>query len=255
MREETRKILCQMAEKEYQTFSSALVPGEENILGVRLPKLRQFAKKIAKGDWENELSGEDVYFEETMLRGMILSYVTLEMEPKQAMEWIKEFIPKVKNWSICDSVFMKMDILKKDRELTWEFILPYMKSGDEFQVRVALIIMMQHLMKCDINGNKISRVRHITMEDLKSNKEKKRAGKYLLHIFEYIDRPFSEGYYAYMAAAWLVAECFCCFPAMTLDYLKESRMDDRTYNKGLQKITESLIPEKEVKQYIRSLKR
>ncbi len=256
MRKETRDKVILLAEGEYQKFSAALVPGEEHMLGVRLPKLREMAKELAKGNWQEELESEDVYFEEIMLRGMAISYATMKMEPANALDYIRDFIPRVKNWSVCDSVFMKMDILKKDRDLTWDFILPYMDGGEEFEVRVALIIMMAHLLRCDAKGRKMSRLRKVTLSDLKKEAEEREcAGKYLSLILEKIDRPFTEGYYAHMAAAWLVAESFCCFPAITDRFLKTCRLDDATYNKALQKIVESKIPEEDVKDYIRSLKK
>ena len=74
-------------------------------------------------------------------------------------------------------------------------------------------------------------------------------------ILEKIDRVYTEGYYAHMAAAWLVAECFCCFPAITDHFLKTCKLDTATYNKALQKIVESKIPDEKVKDYIRSLKK
>lgn len=256
MRQETREQLISLAEKEYKEFSAALVPGEERMLGVRLPKLRVLAKELAKGNWEEELVCEDIYFEEIMLRGMTISYVTLKMDPENALPYIRGFIPLVRNWSLCDSVFMKMDVLQKDPDLTWEFILPYMESGEEFQVRVALIIMMSQLLRIDCSGKKMSRLRKITPEHLeKVEEEKLRSGKYLPLILEKINREYAEGYYAHMAAAWLVAESFCAFPALTDKFLKTCSLDRATYNKALQKITESKIPDEEVKAYIRSRKK
>ena len=256
MKLEIRERLPLLAEKEYREFSSSLVPGEETMLGVRLPKLRGLARELAKGNWLEQLETEDIYFEELMLRGMLIGYGTMKMQPEEALVYIREFIPRVKNWSVCDSVFMKMDILKKDKDLTWEFLLPYMDSGREFEVRVALIIMMAHLLRVDGSGRKISRLRNVALSDLEEiGKEKKAAGKYLGLILEKINRPFTEGYYAHMAAAWLVAESFCCFPAITNQFLKNCRLDDATYNKALQKIVESKIPEEDVKVYIRSLKK
>ena len=79
MRKEIRDRISEYAENEYRDFSAALIPGAKQLLGVRLPKLREIAKDIAKGDWRSEVAyaeGEyaDVYFEETMLRGMIIGY-------------------------------------------------------------------------------------------------------------------------------------------------------------------------------------
>ena len=256
MKESTRERLLRLAEAEYKKFSASLVPGEEFMLGVRLPKLRETAKELAKGNWKEELKEQDVYFEETMLRGMVLSYATVSMDPENAFSYIRDFIPLVRNWSVCDSVFLKMDVFKKDPDKTWEFLIPYLNSGKEFEVRVALISMMGHLLRLGSEGNVIRRVRKITSEDLlRIEEEEKKAGKYLDCIFKVIDRPFEEGYYAMMAAAWLLAEAFCFFPALTDRFLKSCNLDDVTYNKALQKITESRIPENKVKEYIKSCRR
>ena len=78
---------------------------------------------------------------------------------------------------------------------------------------------------------------------------------YLEKIFSVLDRPFTQGYYAQMAAAWLTAECFVMFPAQTMRFLIKSGMDDFTYNKALSKICESRNPAPEVKARIKSMKR
>ena len=59
-----------------------------------------------------------------------------------------------------------------------------------------------------------------------------------------------------MAAAWLMAETFVCFPYESTQMLvKECQIDIWTYNKALQKIRESLIPDQDVKDYMKSLKK
>ena len=47
---EIRERLLDLAEPEYQKFSSSLLPGVENVLGVRLPKLRKLAEQLAAKD-------------------------------------------------------------------------------------------------------------------------------------------------------------------------------------------------------------
>ena len=54
MRQDIREQLLDMAEQDYQKFSAALIPGVENMLGIRLPQLRKLAKDIAKTDWKEE---------------------------------------------------------------------------------------------------------------------------------------------------------------------------------------------------------
>ena len=42
------------AEPKFQKFTSGLISGTDPIIGVRIPKLRTLAKKIAKEDWRSE---------------------------------------------------------------------------------------------------------------------------------------------------------------------------------------------------------
>lgn len=150
MIKDIRERLATMSESEYQEFSSGLIPGVKNMLGIRLPELRKIAKEVAKSDWKKAISEEDIYFEERMLRGMILSYASMDID--EILPYITEFIPLVDNWSVCDSVFMGMNIFQKDREYTWNYIQPYLQSDKEFEVRVALIIMMQRSAKMRCKG-------------------------------------------------------------------------------------------------------
>ncbi len=86
MRKEIREILAQYAEEDYKDFSAGLIPGAKPLMGVRLPQLRQIARSIANDRedpqrWRRETEScegayEDVYFEETMLRGMLIGYGT-----------------------------------------------------------------------------------------------------------------------------------------------------------------------------------
>ena len=71
-----REELINLSEEDYREFSSNLLPGINNILGVRLPALRKIAKSIAKENWENYLNNaSDDYFEEVMLQGMVIGYI------------------------------------------------------------------------------------------------------------------------------------------------------------------------------------
>ena len=44
--EELKKWIVENSDKEYQKFSSSLLPNVQNICGVRLPVLRKLAKKM-----------------------------------------------------------------------------------------------------------------------------------------------------------------------------------------------------------------
>ena len=58
-----------------------------------------------------------------------------------------------------------------------------------------------------------------------------------------------------MAVAWAVSIYYVKFPDQTMNYLKNCGLDDFTYHKSLQKITESRCVNKEQKAVIRGMKR
>ena len=251
MRKEIRDRLNKMSDADYEKFSASLIPasGRGTMLGVRLPALRDYAKELSKGDWRQELSyEEDLYFEETMLRGMILGYACRDIE--ELFACLKDFIPRVQNWSVCDSVCSGLKLVEKYPEKTWDFLQPYLKSGEEFPCRVGLIMLLNHFVKLGEVKKKITRKSLVTMADLQGQEE---TGGYLEPILQALDREFTEGYYAQMAAAWLLAELFVTYPVRTLRGLRELHLDAFTRKKAVQKIRESRIPDKEVKAYLREM--
>ena len=251
MRKEIRDRLNKMSDADYEKFSASLIPasGRGTMLGVRLPALRDYAKELSKGDWRQELSyEEDLYFEETMLRGMILGYACRDIE--ELFACLKDFIPRVQNWSVCDSVCSGLKLVEKYPEKTWDFLQPYLKSGEEFPCRVGMIMLLNHFVKLGEDKKKITRKRLVTMADLQGQEE---TGGYLEPILQALDREFTEGYYAQMAAAWLLAELFVTYPVRTLRGLRELHLDAFTRKKAVQKIRESRIPDKEVKAYLREM--
>ena len=78
---------------------------------------------------------------------------------------------------------------------------------------------------------------------------------YLERALKLLDRVRHPGYYAKMAVAWAVSVYFVKFPDQVMEYLKQCSLDDWTYNKALQKITESFRVDKETKKLVRQMRR
>lgn len=78
---------------------------------------------------------------------------------------------------------------------------------------------------------------------------------YIDKVLVLLDKAKNESYYVKIVVAWAISDCYVKFPEKTMEYLKNNTLDDFTYNKSLQKITESLKIDKETKEYIRSMKR
>ena len=49
-----RERLFSMSEEKYRDFSKALIPGCDNMLGVRVPLIRKYARELIKEneDWQ-----------------------------------------------------------------------------------------------------------------------------------------------------------------------------------------------------------
>lgn len=221
-----RDKLFELSDDKFKTFHSRLCPNTDNIIGVRLPLLRQIAKEIAKGDWRNFLSNsKEEYYEEILINGLVIAYAKCDVEER--LNYIESFVPKIDNWAICDSFCNTLKFVNKNKEIMWEFIQPYLKSYNEFEIRFAVVIILNY---------------YIT-ED------------YIDLVLKTLDNIKHDGYYVKMAVAWAISMCFVKFEEKTMAYLKDNSLDDFTYNKSLQKICESLRVDKNTKELIKSMKR
>lgn len=221
-----RRELESLAETDFQKFSASLVPGEMEMLGVRLPKLREIAKKLARGDWETYLEhASDCSMEEIMLQGMTLGYARASFQEKKPRLIL--IIPKIRNWSLCDSICASMKFSKEDTADVWDFLQPYLRSHREYDIRFGVVMILDHFIQQE----------------------------YLARIFSIFDEINHDGYYVKMAVAWAVSVCFRRFKKETLAYLHNCGLDDWTFNKSLQKIIESRYSSAEEKELMRSMKR
>lgn len=223
---DVRNEIFARIDPDYKTFIMTLIPNKTNILGVRLPHLRQIAKTIAKGDWRTYLNdASDDYFEEVMLQGIVIGYVKTDI--RERLKLIEAFVPKIDNWSVCDSFCASLKSTKQHRDVVWKFLQQYFSSNKEFELRFAIVMLI-----------------HYYIEET-----------YIQRVIDILDRIQHDGYYVKMAVAWALSICFVKFPEWTMNYLKNNSLDDFTYNKALQKIIESDRIDNETKETIRQMKR
>lgn len=221
-----RSQIISLADDKYKNFMIKLTPGVDNILGVRTPFLRKIAKEILKDNWVQYLQSKDeLYFEEIMVKGMVIGYAKIPFEEKKA--YIADFVPKINNWAVCDSFCSGLKIAKAHPGEFWSFLKPYINSNKPYYIRFALVMLLNYFMEKD----------------------------YIKDILKIIDKVDHPDYYVKMAAAWALSICFVKFPEETLIYLKGSKLDNFTYNKGLQKIIESYRVDKDTKEIIKGFKR
>lgn len=243
MVEKLRKKLYEYVDEEYAKFNRKLCPDtKKEILGVRMLNLRRIAKDFVKEDNyrryldevldinkydQDELKkGKDKYFEEIIMQGLIIGYGKMDLESK--LFYLKSFIPKIDSWAITDTVIPTLKIKEKDLETLWNFILPYTNSEKEFEVRFAVIMMLDYF----INDFYVDRV------------------------IEKIDEIKNDKYYAKMAMAWTLAEIGIKYQDKAFTYLKgENNLDKFTFNKTLQKMIESYRIDDDIKDTLRKMKR
>ncbi len=226
-----RAELEKYSEPGYKKFSSALIPGVDNILGVRIPILRKIAKEIAKGDWEFFLKNADEkYMEDTMLLGLVLAYLKEDFD--KMLKLTADFVPKINNWAVCDTFCNGLKFVKKDRQKAFDFLMPYLKSKDEYSLRFGVVMLLSHFIDTDSFGSEL-----------------------IDEILEILFNLKSEYYYARMAIAWAISICYIKFPEKTFERLKKNELEDFTHNKSISKIIESYRVPKEDKEELRKLRR
>lgn len=226
MEVDIRTQLLSMVEPEYQKFSAALIPNITNVLGVRLPALRKIAKQLASGDWRTYLeTAEDEYFEEVMLQAMVIGHVQADLD--ELLKAIETFVPKIDNWSVCDSFCAGLKYTKVHSESMWAFLQPYLRSDQEYEIRFGVVMLLNFYLN----------------------------ERYIDQVLSALDQIRHEAYYVKMAVAWAISMAYVKQPEVTMRYLNRNTLDDFTYNKALQKITESYRVDPESKQMIRSMKR
>jgi len=218
--------LKSMADEKYKQFHQKLVPNVDNLIGVQVPKIKSLAKEIAKGDYKGFLSYNSTdYYEEIMLRGLVIGYIKADIE--EVIEYIKGFVPQIDNWGVCDSFCANLKITLKNKERMLELINYYLKSDKEFELRFAIVMLLDF---------------YIDKENL----------SYLFNVFNSIHH---DGYYVKMAVAWAISICYIKYKDETMKFILDNDLDDFTYNKAIQKIIESTRISKEEKIELKKLKR
>ena len=230
MKEEIKKQLKQLSDQKYKEFHGNLCPGTDNIIGIRVPILRNYAKELVKKYSIEELlkNIDDEYYEEIMLQGMIIG-LDKKANIETILEYMKEFIPKIDNWAICDVFCAGLKITNKYPKEIWSFISKYLESDEEFELRFAIVMILDYY----INE------------------------QYIDKVLKVLDSVHIDKYYVQMAVAWAISICLIKFYDRTIRYLQSENchLDKFTYNKSIQKAIESYRITDEQKVSLRSLKK
>lgn len=224
-----REKIFELSDEKYKEFHSSLCPNTYNILGVRIPILRNYAKELVKKIDVDKYLNEalDEYYEEIMLQGMVIGIITKNKDINKYINYIDNFVPKIDNWAICDTFCAGLKVTEKNLEYMWKYIQKYINSKNTFEIRFGVVMMLDYFLK----------------------------EEYINRVLNILDGIKSKEYYVQMAIAWTISIAFIKFTEKTMKYLNSNLLDDFTYNKAIQKIIESSRVDRQTKEKLRKMKR
>lgn len=217
------KYLKNIGNEEYVVFTKKIVKEDVQILGIKIPKLKEIAKEIVKGDYHAFLNiCENTYQEELLIEGLVIGY----LKKKEDFDfYLDSFVHKINNWAVCDTTTANMKMIKKYKEEYLNQILEYAKSNQEFVVRFALVCLLSHY----------------------------KEEKYIKIIINTINEIEIDTYYVNMAKAWLLCEIYI-YHKDKLN-LNELKVNTFVFNKFISKCCDSYRVNKEDKEMLRSYKK
>lgn len=228
MKERIKEKIFELADEKYKEFHSGLCPETPNIVGVRVPILRDYAKELFKeADWKETIKEIDnEYYEEIMLQGMLIGQAKKE-DINIILKYVESYVPKIDNWAICDVFCAGLKITKKYKKEMWSFIQKYLKSDKEFEIRFAVVMILDYYIE----------------------------EEYLQYDFEIFEKIEKDDYYVKMAVAWAISICLIKSYDETIEYLKHAKLNTWTYNKAIQKAIESYRISDEKKECLKKMKK
>lgn len=245
--------LLEIQEPTYKEFHMKLMPTihPDTILGIRIPKLRAYAKELYKA-WHKDISPEvaedcpaiqlqslrnapittnilddfltalpHTYYEENNLHAFTIEQYT---DYEQCINAVDAFLPYIDNWATCDSLRPK--IFKKHKAELLTKINEWLVSQHPYTVRFAIEMLLVHYLDDDFSHEYLSLVASVS----------------------------SEEYYVKMMVAWYFATALAKQYDASLPYLERKCLEPWTHNKTIQKAIESYRITEEQKKYLRNLK-
>lgn len=208
------KALLKYEDKLYRKHQLKIIKTNYEIIGIRMPTLRQIAQNKKKIKLNNFKT-----FEELMISALAISYLKdfNEIKPK-----LNKILKYVDNWSIIDSMASSFKIFKKEQKQGYDLIKKLLNSNEPFTIRLGLVLLLNYY----IND------------------------QYINKVFKHIKEINNKHYYVMMANSWLICECFVFYPNLTIKILNQ--VDETTRKKAISKINDSFRVTKEQKEIVRN---
>ena len=212
----TLEKLKSLAESKYAEFSSKIANCEKQMLGVRIPTLRQIAKEIYFVDYNSYLDNCSFkYFEDTMIYGLVIANLGFE----EFLKYLPVYLSNVDSWSHIDSFVPSIKSIKANEEKFLQILKERINNASGFTLRFYIICLMDFYLKTE----------------------------YLNYVFGVCESYDGQGYYNDMAIAWLISVAFVKFKDKTFNFIKNCKLSSFTLNKSISKIKDSFRVSREDK--------
>ena len=220
------ELLKSLQDIKYKKFNASLVLNSKyDMIGIKIPVMRDIAKTISKGNIISFLeNSENNYYEEIMIQGLTISYIKDE---NVFNKYFNKHVKKIDNWALCDSFCSSIKIIRNFEEKYFELASKMALNEEEFISRVGIVIILNYF----VNEKNIETIFNI-LNEIKSDK-----------------------FYINMAEAWLICEMYTKFKDKTLEFLKNNNLNSFTQNKAISKIRDSYRVSKEEKEYLKNYKK
>ena len=223
-REKIQAELFELQDEKYRDFHSKLIPDmeKENIIGIRTPVLRKYAKQFAKTE-DAAAFLQDIphtYYEENNPHMMLITSIK---EYDKCLKEIEKFLPYIDNWATCD--VLRPKAFKKHPPALPDECRRWIKSGEIYAVRFGIEMLMTHYLDADFRPEYLEEVSIIK----------------------------SKEYYVNMMIAWYFAAALAKQYEAAVPYIEQRRLAPWTHNKTIRKAIESYRVTEEHKAYLRTL--
>lgn len=220
------RFLFDNQDLKYRDFNSKLIPNisKDKIIGVRIPILRKYAKKIKDSEYIDKFLNElpHKYQEENILHGIILSIKYRDIDI--LLDKLNEFLVYVDNWAITDIISPKL--FKKYPDKVYEMIKEWINSKNEYVVRFGIVSLLQFYLDDNFKIEELELVKNINCDY----------------------------FYVNMAIAWFYSFALIKQYDDTIKLFENKELDKWIHNKSIQKALESFRIIDEKKEYLRTLK-
>jgi len=223
--DEIQSQLISMSEGEYQKFSSSLMPtvDPKTVLGIRIPRLRAYAKKLSPTDAQAFLDDlPHTYFEENNLHAFLIANIR---DADACMRELSRFLPYVDNWATCDS--LRPVCFAKNPEKLRLAINQWIQSAHPYTVRFAIEALMIHFLDHRFDPSDLYLVAGVK----------------------------NEHYYVKMMIAWYFATALAKQYDEAILFLETRKLSPWIHHKTIQKAVESYRLTADRKAYLKTLRR